>query len=136
VRKRCGKCGQEKSLDHFCRNRNSRDGRNYRCKICHNAAVRETVKRLYGNSRHYHLKQRFGIGAAEVDEMIKAQGGLCPICQVRAAVHVDHDHKTGKVRAILCEPCNGGLGQFRDNPETIRRAIEYLADPPARKVLK
>jgi Recombination endonuclease VII len=58
--------------------------------------------------------------------MIEAQGGLCPICKKRPAVHVDHDHKTGKVRAILCEMCNGGLGQFKDNPESIRRAIAYL----------
>ena len=58
--------------------------------------------------------------------MIQAQGGLCPICRKRPAEHVDHDHKSGKVRAILCEMCNGGLGQFKDDPATIRRAITYL----------
>jgi hypothetical protein len=81
------------------------------------------------------LKQRFGIGAAEVDAMIEAQGGLCALCREAPAVHVDHDHKTGKVRAILCEPCNGGLGQFKDNPRTIERAIEYL-ERAAQKVRK
>lgn len=136
MRKTCSKCGLEKDFEDFCRRKSSPDGREYRCKPCHNAANREYVKRKYGNSRHYHLKQRFGIGAAEVNEMIETQGGICPICRKRPAVHVDHDHKTGKVRAILCEMCNGGLGQFRDNPETIRKAIAYLADPPARKVIK
>lgn len=67
--------------------------------------------------------------------MVEAQGGLCPICKKWEAVHVDHDHVTGKVRGILCEPCNGGLGQFRDSVSTIRRAIEYLHDPPGRKWL-
>lgn len=135
MRRICTKCGEEKDLEDFCRQKTGRDGRHSRCKVCHNAANREFVKRKYGSSRHYHLKQRFGIGAAEVDAMIEAQGGLCPICQKRAAVHVDHDHKTGKVRAILCEPCNGGLGQFKDDPQIIRNAIAYLKDPPARKIL-
>jgi hypothetical protein len=123
---RCRDCGLEKDPDDFPRNRAAKSGRRASCKTCHNARTRATVKRLYGNSRHYHLKQRFGIGAAEVDAMIAAQGGLCGLCRQKPAVHVDHDHKTGKVRAILCEPCNGGLGQFRDDPQTIRNAIEYL----------
>ena len=62
--------------------------------------------------------------------MITDQGGLCPICRKRPAVHVDHDHKTDKVRAILCEMCNGGLGQFKDSLEddigVMERAMEYL----------
>ena len=123
---RCPDCGLEKDPEDFPRNRSTRTGRGVYCKPCHNARTRESIKRLYGNTRHYHLKQRFGIGAAEVDAMIKAQGGSCPICKRRPAVHVDHDHKTGKVRAILCEMCNGGLGQFKDDPASISRAIAYL----------
>lgn len=134
--RRCPDCGETKPLDEYHRNKRNKNGRNTYCKPCHLRRTREFIKRKYGNTRHYHLKQRFGIGADEVDQMIKDQGGICPICQKRPAVHVDHDHKTGKVRAILCEMCNGGLGQFRDNPETIRRAIAYLAVPPARKVIK
>ena len=115
-----------KDPEEFPRNRSTATGRGTYCKPCHNARNRETIRRLYGNSRHYHLKQRFGIGADEVDAMIEAQGGICPICKTRPAVHVDHDHKSGKVRAILCEMCNGGLGQFKDDPNSIRRAITYL----------
>jgi hypothetical protein len=58
--------------------------------------------------------------------MIEVQGGLCPICEQRPAVHVDHDHRSGKVREILCELCNGTLGAFRDDPVIIAKAIAYL----------
>ena len=122
----CRDCGCDKEPEEFPRNRRTRTGRGTYCKPCHNARNRATIKRLYGNTRHYHLKQRFGIGTAEVDAMIEAQSGLCACCKVAPAIHVDHDHRTGKVRAILCEPCNGGLGLFKDNPEIIRRAIAYL----------
>jgi hypothetical protein len=122
---RCSKCGQDKDPEEFPRNRNTRSGRHCYCKPCHNAQVRESRRRL-GGSRHYHLRRRYGIGAADVDRMIAEQGGMCPICRKRAAVHVDHDHATGKVRAIVCELCNGGLGQLKDNPELIRNAIAYL----------
>ena len=87
------------------------------------------MERRWGSSRHYHLQQKYGISAAEVDILKSSQGGLCPICQERSAEHVDHDHKTGKVRAILCELCNGFLGAFNDDPELIKRAIAYLEAP-------
>ncbi len=58
--------------------------------------------------------------------MIERQGGVCAICRQKPAAHVDHNHRTGKVRGVLCFGCNGGLGQFQDNVESIRRAIEYI----------
>lgn len=70
--------------------------------------------------------QKYGIGRSGVDAMIEVQGGLCPICEKRPAVHVDHDHRTGRVREILCELCNGTLGAFRDDPAIIAKAITYL----------
>jgi hypothetical protein len=56
--------------------------------------------------------RRYGIGAAEFDELDAQQGGVCAICGRESPEHVDHDHETGKVRGILCFNCNGGLGQF------------------------
>lgn len=123
---RCPDCSQDKPPEEFPRNKRTRSGRGTYCKPCHNRRGRETVKRLYGNSRHYHLKQKYGIGADEFDALLALQGELCPICQTRAAVHVDHDHETGTVRGILCEPCNGGLGQFRDDPALIEEALKYI----------
>lgn len=58
--------------------------------------------------------------------MLAAQGGLCAVCQEALAVHVDHDHATGAVRDLLCFNCNGGLGQFRDDPELLRAAAAYV----------
>ena len=71
--------------------------------------------------------------------MLAAQDGLCAICGTAPAAHVDHDHETGAVRQLLCFHCNGGLGQFRDDPVVLRAAADYVerhrarqAAPPSR----
>ena len=58
--------------------------------------------------------------------MLESQDGLCAICKSEPAVHVDHDHASGGVRALLCFNCNGGLGQFKDNPEVLHAAAYYV----------
>jgi hypothetical protein len=82
---------------------------------------------VHGGSRHYHLVRRYGISAVEADDMLKAQAGLCPICRRRLGEkpHVDHDHMTGAVRALLCFTCNAGLGNFSDDAERLERAAAY-----------
>jgi hypothetical protein len=92
---------------------------------CHNARGRASRDKV-GGSRTYHLSRRYGISAAEADLMLEAQGGMCAICGVAPAVHVDHDHHTGDVRQLLCFNCNGGLGQFKDDPSVLRAAADYL----------
>jgi hypothetical protein len=131
--KRCPDCGEFKALDEFPRNRNCKDGRHPYCKPCHNARGKESKQRLYGGSRHYHLKHRYGIGAHEFDELVKQQHGVCAICGRPDPEHVDHDHETGDVRGILCFNCNGGLGQFRDSIDALLTAAAYLCarDPEA-----
>ena len=67
----------------------------------------------------------------EYDAMLKAQNGLCAICQkhqneFRIHFAVDHDHKTGEVRKLLCFPCNSGLGKFNDDLELLKKAVVYL----------
>lgn len=120
----CPGCGTDKPPEEFRRERNAPSGRAAYCKVCHRRRL--DLMPPSERSRHYHLRQRYGIGIPEVDAILTEQGMLCPICLKRPAEHVDHDHKTGKVRGILCEACNGGLGQFKDNIQTIRNAIEYL----------
>lgn len=126
---RCPDCGEEKPLEDFPRHRSMPSGRATYCKPCHNRRNRNSRARN-GGSRHYHLVARYGIGAAEVEALIGAQGGMCAVCKKRPAVQVDHDHSTGVVRGVLCDGCNGGLGHFRDDPEMIRRAIDYLKKQP------
>jgi hypothetical protein len=135
--KRCGDCGALKPLTEFPRNKNSKDGRHTYCKPCHNARGRDTIQRLYGNSRHYHLRRRYGIGADEFDALLEAQSGVCAICGRPDPEHVDHDHESGAVRGILCFNCNGGLGQFGDDQDRLVSAVAYLdsAEPEARELV-
>ncbi|MFD7711836.1 endonuclease VII domain-containing protein [Streptomyces sp. NPDC059786] len=73
-----------------------------------------------------HLWSKYGMTVAERDEMIASQKGLCAICRMAPAVHVDHCHETGRVRGVLCFNCNSGLGLLRDDPEAMYRAADYL----------
>jgi hypothetical protein len=125
-KKRCADCKQYKPVAEFPRNKNAKDGVHCYCKECNNRRTRESRQRLHGGSRHYHLMHRYGIGAEEFDELVRAQGGICPVCGRENPEHVDHDHVTGKVRGILCFNCNGGLGQFRDSIDALERAVTYL----------
>ncbi len=72
----------------------------------------------------------YGMAPGQFEEMLADQDHKCWICKtslIEARGHVDHCHKTGKIRGILCRLCNGGLGFFRDNPESLAAAIRYLA---------
>lgn len=69
------------------------------------------------------------------EKMMRDQGNKCAICgkeiylfgsKKSNTAHVDHDHITGKVRGLLCQECNTGLGKFRDNPLFLANAIKYL----------
>lgn len=66
------------------------------------------------------------MGADEVDGLIQQQDGLCAVCRSRAATQVDHDHKTGAIRGIVCLLCNAAMGAFHDDPVLIRKAIRYV----------
>lgn len=79
-----------------------------------------------------HYKTRYGITVDEYNVMLKAQGGVCKICRnecdKRDVLSVDHCHKTGKVRGLLCHKCNAGLGAFGDNPNLVAAAAFYLGE--------
>jgi hypothetical protein len=77
------------------------------------------------------LKYKYGISMETYNEMFENQNGLCKICnykfgQKAADCYVDHDHKTLVVRGLLCQQCNTGLGNFKDNHQFLLNAIEYL----------
>ncbi|MFG1604389.1 endonuclease VII domain-containing protein [Actinoplanes sp. NPDC049265] len=131
----CPDCDSVKPLDQFARTRGRKSGYHSYCLPCHAARGKESKERLYGGNREYHLRRRYGIGQAEFDVMLAGQGGLCAICGAGDPQHVDHDHRTGRVRGILCFNCNGGLGQFRDNPVVLASAIEYLKGTTWQRVL-
>jgi hypothetical protein len=122
----CPDCGVVKPMADLPRNRSGRSGHGRYRKPCHNVRTEAAKARLYGGSREYHLRRRYGIGQADFDELLAEQGGVCAICKAADPEHVDHDHDTGYVRGLLCFNCNGGLGQFRDHAGHLAGAIEYL----------
>ena len=89
----------------------------------------------------------YGITSEEYWAIYEAQDGLCYICRRAKGkdqdgkgsgkmLSVDHNHKTGEVRGLLCGPCNRDvIGHLRDDPAALRRGAEYLENPPARLVL-
>ncbi|MFE0257345.1 endonuclease VII domain-containing protein [Streptomyces sp. NPDC059010] len=113
--KYCRTCGKIKPHSEWTRNRSASDGFATLCKSC------KAIKGRAG-----HLKRHYGITEAERDEMIASQMGLCVICLKAPAVHVDHCHKTGRVRGVLCFNCNSAIGKLGDDPDAVRRAAAYL----------
>ena len=83
-------------------------------------------------NKKYHLKSLYGLSLTDFDNLLLAQNNKCPICgqpldlQKPKNVVVDHSHKTGKVRGILCSNCNKALGFLKDNPEYAYNASIYL----------
>ncbi|MFD8914437.1 endonuclease VII domain-containing protein [Streptomyces sp. NPDC059575] len=113
--KRCPQCAVVKPHSDWERNKSSSDGWASYCRPCR--AKRNEESRL---------KRQYGLTSAERDAMIASQRGLCVICLNAPAAHVDHCHKTGRVRGVLCFNCNSGLGLLRDDPDAARRAAAYL----------
>ena len=121
----CPDCGQVKAESEFARSRASATGLAPYCLPCHNVRGKRSIEKR-GGSRTYHLTRRYGISAEEADLMLEAQNCVCAICTAAPAAHVDHDHATGAVRALLCFNCNGGLGQFKDDPLLLHAAAYYV----------
>lgn len=121
----CPDCNDVKPLREFPTNRSASSGYMTSCKPCHNARTRASLE-ANGGARNYHLRRRYGITVEHYNKMFAEQDGLCAICQEAPAEHVDHDHKTGKVRGLLCFNCNGALGQFRDRPDLMLLGATYL----------
>jgi len=85
-------------------------------------------KEAYPNRRKAILKYRYGITPEDFEVLFFKQNGKCAICRVEyhLTMHIDHDHVTGKVRGLLCNNCNRGLGHFKDSYQTLANAIQYL----------
>lgn len=81
-------------------------------------------------NRNRALVQNYGLTITTWEELFAKQNNICAICstdQPRGKNwHTDHDHKTGKIRGILCGWCNTALGKFQDSPDILKKASEYL----------
>jgi hypothetical protein len=129
----CSVCEILKPEDKFYKHR---DGKlRDKCKRCH---VILTSERAKSRGQEYLTKEankaierKFGLTRKAYSDMLLTQEGKCPICWTdqRNEEHifpVDHDHNTGRVRGLLCNLCNIGLGSFRDDPVVLQNAIDYL----------
>ncbi|MEV4482794.1 endonuclease VII domain-containing protein [Micromonospora coxensis] len=141
--KLCPQCRRVLPLTDFHRNRRRVDGLAFSCKACATARS-EASRRKRGIAAQRRsatpvadgLKWRPDRGRINPLRKLPAeQGGVCAICGGEDPQHLDHDHRTGWVRGILCFNCNGGLGQFRDSPTRLARAITYLRGTTWQRVL-
>lgn len=141
---------------HFVKDKHDSTGFTYRCKVCRtrhhkdwclknpdkvkeiNLKNRQKRKQFYRSpegiesSRKAHLKRVFGISLDDYNKISEEQDHVCAICgksemnNKNKVLCVDHDHKTGAIRQLLCGLCNSGLGAFRDDKTLLKKAIKYL----------
>ena len=144
--KECTDCRSELPLSEFGAHARMRDGLRKYCKRC--ASLRSIRWRDANADRvlDTRLRKKFGITLKQYRQMLDEQGGVCAICgqppsfvtgrpptraQGRQQVPnlvVDHDHATGKIRGLLCTPCNRGIGFLKDDPSVVRFALKYLEE--------
>jgi hypothetical protein len=133
--KQCLKCREVKALDAFAAASAKWDGKHIWCRACTSNTRIHTPERerhRHGN----HLKRKYGITLAEYELMVERQRGLCAICggppvkgrgAARERFNVDHCHKTGRIRGLLCSGCNRGLGYLGDTAVGLQAAVDYLS---------
>lgn len=139
--KKCSKCKIEQSKNEFCKDKYNKDGLSSQCKICRSRRYGKWILNNLGyeqslefknTQRKYHLKNRYNITINDYDDLLKSQNGKCAVCESECPTRgdgrfcVDHNHKTGKVRGLLCSKCNLILGNSDDNIIVLTKAIEYL----------
>lgn len=146
----CNLCRERKSLGRFRKFSKGKYGRTARCKSCLNIIAKRKYwenpqkerdkksAQYYANPsaiRRLTLKKLYGITLEDYDALVLQQKGLCAICSkppIRnnqfkgEQLVVDHNHNTGKVRALLCARCNLAIGQFKHDIGLLKKAINYL----------
>lgn len=147
--KLCRKCQVVKPLSAYSPGDRSADGYRYTCKECDNERLRakyadDPLPKRLQNARWYYKKEsregrrermlmkNYGMTLYDYEALMDLQDHRCRICRHkegergRGVLTVDHCHKTGVIRGLLCDPCNRALGMFLESPEVLRAAIEYL----------
>jgi len=146
--KLCSVCKKFFLLNRFHKDKRKTSGYDSKCKECHNRYYIQNKKRILTKQIKYYNKikrtpdyimkrknrkliREFGITLNKYLSMCEAQKSKCAICKLipkgkSKVLFVDHNHKTGKIRGLLCYKCNMGLGYFKDSVDSLKRASDYL----------
>ena len=131
VTKVCTACGVEKRRDEFALHSKGAPYVHSMCRPCQSEYSRKRYRENKDGFTDRRLRRSFGITLADYNAMLSEQDRACAICGGTSWNErlpcVDHDHKSGKVRGLLCNACNLAIGYFNDNPDTLSRAVEYLS---------
>lgn len=138
----CKKCGIKKPISDFRKHPPNKLGRSWvdgSCKDCVRKYKRETRAKWRANNleksrkqlKNWSLIRTYGITLDDYNKMFDEQQECCAICRVHNSklnkpLAVDHSHKSGNIRKLLCAKCNTGLGMFQDNKNLLSLAINYL----------
>ena len=149
----CYKCKVEKPITEFYNNKHKPSGHDYECKICKDKHVKKWIEENPDRKREHvrlatkkyrdarkdspewklkrrveQLKYKFALTPEQFELMRIAQDNKCAICQNEfiETPDIDHNHKTNKVRKLLCARCNKAIGAFEDSPTLLQKALDYL----------
>ena len=136
--KQCRSCQGVKPLTDYNKKAGTKDNHRGDCRDCQKAEHKARYAadpdkhkaRSKENQRAYTVK-KMGLSMDDLAKMYDKTDGRCYICGTKEEADgkylaIDHCHKSGNVRGLLCMPCNTGLGNFKDNVQTLRNAIKYL----------
>ena len=131
MKKICKLCGIEKDLDQFKKDHRLKSGYGAICKRCDCKLAKKWREENPEKKKSQHLLNKYNIDWDYYNHLLESQDGRCSICGTkdpkgRGNFHVDHCHETGRIRGLLCNECNIGLGKFKDDPTILHQAADYL----------
>lgn len=130
VTKICKTCGVDKDVGEYQKDATKKDHLRPYCKECTSKRRKQLLSKE--TIRQRNLEKSFGKGALDVyKKLFEEQGGICAICSSPengrySHLSIDHDHNTNKIRGLLCNNCNRGLGLLKDSEELLRKAAKYV----------
>lgn len=131
--KKCGRCKVYKEIKEFSKHKGYKDGLQNACKKCKSKESKKYYNTDTGSYKRLNrlYKHKYGITLVDYNIMFNNQEGKCDICNIhqeklQIKLAVDHCHKTGEIRSLLCSKCNIGLGFFNDNLELMELAATYI----------
>lgn len=133
----CRECKVEHPIEYYYVHKGPRTSKGYRRPVCNACSNKQTIEWRKNNPdkckiyrRKNKLKKKYGISLEQYDEMLKQQNGVCYICHKLESngkpLYVDHCHKSGIIRKLLCDKCNFTLGLMNEDKTLLNKLIDYI----------